>query len=98
MRKEAAEMRVAGMKSGHVGAGSNSVHGALSKMDNSEALKAMMVGREGEQRGEKRNIDQVSLICGSFFYAFNNMGVLVLTCGSSILSQFAPHMLCLTRR
>ena len=60
-------MRVAGMKSGHVGAGSNSVHGALSKMDNSEALKAMMVGREGEQRGEKRNIDQVSLICGSSF-------------------------------
>ena len=89
-------MRVAGMKSGHVGAGSNSVHGALSKMDNSEALKAMMVGREGEQRGEKRNIDQVSLICGSF--STNNMEFLVLTCGSSILSQFAPHMLCLTRR
>ena len=60
MRKEAAEMRVAGMKGGHVGSGNNSVHGALSKMDNSEALKAMMVGREGEQRGEKRNIDQVS--------------------------------------
>merc|ERR1719430_428597 len=59
VRKEAAEMRVAGMKGGHVGAGNNSVHGALSKMDNSEALKAMMVGREGEQRGEKRNIDQV---------------------------------------
>ena len=60
MRKEAAEMRVAGMRGGHVGSGANSVHGALSKMDNSEALKAMMVGREGEQRGEKRNIDQVS--------------------------------------
>ena len=53
-------MRVAGMKGGHVGSGTNSVHGALANMDNSEALKAMMVGREGEQRGEKRNIDQVS--------------------------------------
>ena len=48
------------MKGGHVGSGNNSVHGALAKMDNSEALKAMMVGREGEQRGEKRNIEQVS--------------------------------------
>ena len=61
VRKEAAEMRVAGMKGGHVGSGTNSVHGALANMDNSEALKAMMVGREGKQRGEKRNIDQVSL-------------------------------------
>ena len=54
MRKEAAEMRVAGMKGGHVGSGNNSVHGALSKMDNSEALKAMMVGREGEGIPKKK--------------------------------------------
>ena len=90
------------MKGGHVGAGNNSVHGALSKMDNSEALKAMMVGREGEQRGEKRNIDQVSdLSVGVFFVVFSVSlftVVFVSTCGSSILSQFAPHILCLTRR
>ena len=79
MRKEAAEMRVAGMKGGHVGSGNNSVHGALAKMDNSEALKAMMVGREGEQRGEKRNIEQVS---DSWEYILSYF-VFVLTCGSS---------------
>jgi 5'-3' exoribonuclease 2 len=45
---------------GHAGAGGNSVHGALAKMDDSAALKSMMVGREGEAaRGEKRNIDKV---------------------------------------
>ena len=73
VRKEAAEMRVAGMKGGHVGAGNNSVHGALSKMDNSEALKAMMVGREGEQRGEKRNIEQVRVTRESMFCICLNM-------------------------
>ena len=73
MRKEAAEMRVAGMKGGHVGSGNNSVHGALAKMDNSEALKAMMVGREGEQRGEKRNIEQVRVTRESMFCICLNM-------------------------
>ena len=82
-------MRVAGMSGGHVGSGANSVHGALSKMDNSEALKAMMVGREGEQRGEKRNIDQVSerdQVMGSVeLFSFEIVSI-------------APHILCLTRR
>ena len=95
MRKEAAEMRVAGMRGGHVGSGTNSVHGALSKMDNSEALKAMMVGREGEQRGEKRNIDQVSQVGIIFLYSSKSVGGLV---GVVFCLKFAPHILCLTRR
>ena len=86
-------MRVAGMKGGHVGSGSNSVHGALSKMDNSEALKAMKVGREGEQRGEKRNIDQVSQVevIYSVFVSKVWENLLELYCVLFCTSYFVPH-------
>ena len=46
------------------------MHGALSKVDSSAALKSMMVP-EGQQRGEKRGFDQVGFNVvdpGNFFY------------------------------
>ena len=54
VRQEAKEMRVAGMSvEGGVG-GSNSTHEKLSRMDNAEALKSMMIGTEQQQKGVKR--------------------------------------------
>ena len=58
VRQEAAEMRVAGMNISGGFNSQNSVQKKLSSMDNSEALKSMLVGNEG---GTKRGHDQVNI-------------------------------------
>ena len=60
VRQEAAEMRVAGMNNSGGFGQHNSVHKKLETMDNSDALKKMMVGGEASHnQGVKRGHDQV---------------------------------------
>ena len=62
VRNEAADMRVAGMNNAGGFSQNNSVHKKLGDMDNTQALKSMMVeGGDGTQRGTKRGNEEVNL-------------------------------------
>ena len=73
------------------------MHGALSKVDSSAALKSMMVP-EGQQRGEKRGFDQVGFnvvdACNFFLYCFFALVALICFVTPEGIFQMLSNCLC----